>query len=649
MKLTDFTVTEYQSVLSSGKVETKQITCLVGKNEAGKSALLKALYRLNPIVPEDGKFSVTDDYPRLEVGDYEDEVAAGKRRPAIVIAATFELEKDDLTELSDQLGDKALKNRRVRLSKGYENKLLVSVDPDEKAILTFLKGKLPTEAKEATQAASTWAELHSALEPFKSDATVAPIHAILGGLGEQPLSLYVWTKWLKKHFPTFLYFDEYYQLTGCENVDELMKRKAENRLKPSDQPLLGLVETAGLKLDQLLNAQRTQEIKNKLEGAGNRLTRRILDHWSQNRHLEMRFDVRPAKPGDPEGMRSGQNIWGEVYDKRHLATTGLGTRSRGFVWFFSFVAWYTTVRNRGDKVILLLDEPGLTLHGRAQGDLLRYFAKELAPHHQLIYTTHSPFMIDPQHFDQVRIVQDKSVDIDGLPKEEQGTKVVAEVFDATDDSLFPLQGALGYDIHQTLFVGPNTLLVEGPSDMLYINAMSSLLEREGREGLDGRWTLAPVGGASKITAFVRLLSNQKGMNLAALIDIQDKDRPAVENLYRDKLLKKSHVLTYADFTSTTEADIEDMFEHDFYLDLVNAEYKGQLPSALKPKDLKSKAPRLLSRLQAHFEQTPLKKGTFGHYRPSRYFHENLDKLAASISDVTKERFEKAFKALNALL
>lgn len=70
---------EFQSVLDSGPVPIDDITCLVGKNEAGKTAVLKALYRLNPIREADGEFSVVDDYPRMDAVDYEADVAAGKR------------------------------------------------------------------------------------------------------------------------------------------------------------------------------------------------------------------------------------------------------------------------------------------------------------------------------------------------------------------------------------------------------------------------------------------------------------------------------------------------------------------------------------------------------------------------------------------
>ena len=268
----------------------------------------------------------------------------------------------------------------------------------------------------------------------------------------------------------------------------------------------------------------------------------MLTYWSQNRHLRMTFDIRPAQPRDPEGMTTGMNIWGRVRDTRHMVSTLLGTRSRGFVWFFSFLAWYSQLRKKGENLLLLLDEPGLSLHARAQGDLLRYFEEELQTHNQLIYTTHSPFMVDPSRFDRVRIVQDLSIetDSDELPEEQQGTKVTTEVLDATPDSLFPLQGALGYEIYQTLFIGPNSLVVEGASDLMYIQTMSALLQERGAEGLSGDWTITPVGGADKVPTFVALIGAQTNLNVAVFIDYQKKDRQVIENLYKRRLLNKKH-------------------------------------------------------------------------------------------------------------
>ena len=282
-------------------------------------------------------------------------------------------------------------------------------------------------------------------------------------ISEQDVSDVVYENILDDRIPKFLYFDEYYQMKGQDNVDALIQRINSGDLKEPDYPFLGLMDLAGLDLNQLVDPERTEALLANLEAAENQLTQKVLIYWSQNQHLRMKFDIRPAQRGDPEGMTTGMNIWGRVHDTKHQVSTALGTRSRGFVWFFSFLAWYSQLRKKGKKLILLLDEPGLSLHAKAQADLLRYFEEELKPHHQLIYTTHSPFMVDPRHFGRVRIVQDLSIepDSDDLPEEQQGTQIITEVLDATPDSLFPLQGALGYEITQTLFIGPNCLVVEG--------------------------------------------------------------------------------------------------------------------------------------------------------------------------------------------
>ena len=199
-------------------------------------------------------------------------------------------------------------------------------------------------------------------------------------------------------------------MKGQDNVEALRQRLAQSALEASDHPLLGLLELARLDLEQITDPRRTESLLSKLEAAENRLTQTVLTYWSQNLHLRMTFDIRAAQPEDPPGMTSGMNIWGRVRDTKHMVSTGLGTRSRGFVWFFSFLAWYSQLRQKGENILLLLDEPGLSLHARAQADLLRYFEEALKPHHQLIYTTHSPFMVDPTRFDRVRIVQDLSIE-----------------------------------------------------------------------------------------------------------------------------------------------------------------------------------------------------------------------------------------------
>lgn len=651
MKLRQVHLTEFRSILDSNAFEIGDITCLVGKNEAGKTSVLKAIHRLRPIeLPEDN-YDVTRDYPRAEVEDYRHAVASKTREPATVVRATFVIDEVELRPIEEEFGQGVLAKPSLLLTRGYGDSTTVSLFVNEQAVVKAVveKSQLPTDIADEFMKLATVTALATAIQA-KSDDHSKRLQTALDGIQKEGgIQAYLYRKYLERFVPKFVYFDEYYEMTGRENVEALITRKNEHKLRDSDRPLLGLIALARLTLEELSSPTKTQELKNRLEGAGNHLSRQILKYWSQNKHLQMRFDVRRALPQDPPGMTSGTNLWADVHDTKHMATTSAGDRSHGFVWFFSFLAWYSDLKRRNEPLILLLDEPGLALHGKAQGDLLRYLNEDLGKSHQVIYTTHSPFMVDPGRFDRVRIVQDKSLEEDEILREDQGTKVLTDVLEASEDSLFPLQGALGYEIHQTLFVGPNCLIVEGVSDLLYLQTMTELLEEQGRAGLSTKWTITPVGGAEKVPTFVALLGAQRGLKLATLIDIARSSRQLVENLYARKLLQKKHVQTYGNFTGTVEADVEDMFDVGFYLSLVNAEFKAQLSRPIQERDLSSKAPRLHVRLEEYFTTNPLNGVVFNHYRPARYLAENLPALKTSIPAATLDRFEQAFKTLNALL
>ena len=653
MKLIRFTVREFQSIWDSGPINVNEkVTCLVGKNEAGKTALLTALYRTNPIVTTDAAFDETYDYPKREVEDYRFDVESGNREKANVVECEYQLDTEEIEAVAAVFGNGALVDDSVKLSTYYgKNNSNFSINVDDQAALKHLTSNpdFSTDLLSELESVTNWNEISDVLQNTETTDAVNAVSQLVENIKEKGLPFYIFNNLIWPKAPKFLYFDEYYQMVGHANLNQLIQREENNQLEGSDYPLLGLINLARLNHRELVETNNTTELKNKLDGAGNHLTRKIIKYWSQNKHIQMRFDVRDAKPGDPENMQQGINVWGEIYDTVHMAHTSLGSRSRGFVWFFSFLAWYEDVKRKNQNVILLLDEPGLSLHGKAQGDLLKYFDQELSSH-QLIYTTHSPFMIDPNRFERVRIVQDLGIDKnEQLPKEQDGTKVVTNILDATGDSIFPLQGALGYEIQQTLFIGPNSLVVEGPSDLLFLKTISSALEREGKVGLSDKWVITPVGGIGKVPTFVSLLAPQSGMNVATLLDFQTKDKQIIEDLYKKKILKTKQVMTYAEFLTINEADIEDLFERDFYLDLVNAEFRSQLNSPLNISDINLNDPRILRSIEAFLADNPLKSGQFNHYRPARYFSEHISKLWSNVSDDTKDRFEAINKRLNGLL
>ena len=225
--------------------------------------------------------------------------------------------------------------------------------------------------------------------------------------------------------------------------------------------------------------------------------------------------------------------------------------------------------------------------------------------------------------------------------------VTTDVLEAENDSLFPLQGALGYEIYQNLFVGPNCLIVEGVSDLLYIQAVSGILQDLNEPGLDPRWTITPVGGATNVPTFVALIGAQTNLNVALLLDSLRQNQQKIDNLITRKLIKSKQIYTYDAFIPNTQhADVEDMFGAKFYLTLVNKEYNA----SIKLQDLHPSLPRIVERIETYLENNQLpSNATFNHYRPARYFNTSIDSLKNTITPKALNHWRSAFDTLYKLL
>ena len=197
---------------------------------------------------------------------------------------------------------------------------------------------------------------------------------------------------LEDRLPRFLYFPTYGTLPGKVSAAQIVDRaRNENEQSESDRLFLALIALAGTDVQTLMRAETYESLKATLEGVSNQLSNEIFEYWSQNRDLRVEFDYRAGLPQDPAPFNEGYVFNLRVENLRHRVTVGFDERSAGFVWFLSFLVWFSQMEETyGDKLLILLDEPGLSLHGRAQGDLLRYIKEKLLPKYQVIYTTHSP-------------------------------------------------------------------------------------------------------------------------------------------------------------------------------------------------------------------------------------------------------------------
>jgi predicted ATP-dependent endonuclease of OLD family len=337
----------------------------------------------------------------------------------------------------------------------------------------------------------------------------------------------------------------------------------------------------------------------------------------------------------------------------HGVTVPFSERSAGFIWFFSFLVKFAQIKKSHGNVILLLDEPGLTLHGTAQKDLLRYFAEQIAPNHQLIWTTHSPFMVPADDLASVRTVEDV-VQLDKRGRKASiGTKIRSDVLTTDPQTNFPIFGAMGFEVTQTLVIGTNTLLVEGPSDILYLQSASAALKALGRTHLSPNWAICPSGGIDKVLPFVRLFYGNK-LNVAVLTDYDRGQKRKLEDLHRAALLEHDRIILATEIAGKEEADIEDFFDAAFFVDLVNRTYglKDQHQLTVeKLEEADTGTTRLVKKAEAYFRLLPEEIPEYSHFDPSLYLlqHPELWKMKGKPTQNTLARFETAFEKISKFL
>jgi predicted ATP-dependent endonuclease of OLD family len=233
----------------------------------------------------------------------------------------------------------------------------------------------------------------------------------------------------------------------------------------------------------------------KLNSASLDITRRFSEWFHQRRH-KIRYQA------DGNYFR----IWISD-DRRPDVDIELESRSKGFQWFFSFYLVFLVESDEGHKdAILLLDEPGLHLHPTAQQELIAFF-EELAGRNMVIYSTHSPFLIDGEHIHRVRPVTE----------DETGhSRITTDTWPRDRETIFPLQAAAGYAMVRGLFQHRKNVLVEGMTDYLYLHTLSLLCRATGRVALPDDIYVTPCGGTKQVGHLASLFLGQEVRPLVLL-------------------------------------------------------------------------------------------------------------------------------------
>lgn len=627
MLLKKVSIHKYKSFLTEQSYEVgPQITRIVGKNESGKTALLEALAKSNYF--EDNtefRFNKDLDYPRSELIKVRNE-----NPPALT--CEYELSDEDISCVETAFAKGIIPRKNFCVTSFYDNTSKASgVEIDFTVFKDWLISffGVGDQGKQLIRAADSFSSLESVVSENAELPAMEQIQAQLGeiktGAGdfENRLEGYIYNTYLSPEIPKLWYFSDYFSLPCRINLNDFSTGQPTNNLSREEVKIANaLFELSGLRVSDIQNESNFEAFKAQLEATSNSITDDMFEYWTTNQNLEIRFEIEHA----PNGVRY-LNI--RIYNSKHRVTLPLKNRSKGFLWFFSFLVWFSKIQgDKKSKYILLLDEPGLSLHASAQNDLLRFIDEKLAPEYQVIYTTHSPFMIDSLKLNEVRTVYDT-----------QNPKIGSVVSDAVEekdsDTLFPLQAALGYTIAQNLYVSPKNLLVEGISDLVYLNHFSTILKDMGKEGLSEDITIVPVGGADKIATFISLMRGNELSTVCLLDTFTDQAAQArLKRMVEQKIIADKKILYYHSIMGQAYADIEDLFDKEEYLVLFN----GAFGKSVQISELDTNKPIMsqLKRLNGN--------KAFNHYSPANYMAKNIGSLV--FSDETMGRFEKLFAMVN---
>jgi predicted ATP-dependent endonuclease of OLD family len=608
----EFRVTNFRNIDDSGWIPLERVTALVGRNESGKTALLKALHKFNPGSNE--PFSPQRDFPRdrftrdftgggdwpacsvrFEAGPmfWEDLDAPGVRAfPKTLVVTRFYddslliefdlippepiIPREPLDQVFEQLRTAAadlkapgpdqeatyqtLRTDLLGWCDKCDDRLQPFSNLKEDAAKTLLETiRIESSSKVRSETNAALAPLQKSLKQIIQDARTPPIR-------EQMEEV------VKSSLPVFIYFDNYGVLDSAvflprfiedlgrdphksqirtinamfkhvrldaKNILELGKSQSEDVRRQGQQPTS----------EQIAKDQERKELRSiKLNSASNDITARFGSWWQQRRHM-IRYEA------DGDFFR----VWVSD-DRRPNVDIELEGRSKGFQWFFSFYLVFLVESEEGHKdAILLLDEPGLHLHPTAQQELIAFF-EVLAEKNSLVYSTHSPWLIDGEHLERVRPVTE----------DETGhSHVSVGEWPRDRETIFPLQGAAGYAMVRGLFQHRKNVLIEGLSDYLYLHSLSMLCLGVGKTGLPDDIYLTPCGG-TKLVGHIASLFLGQSVRPLVILDGDDAGR-----VRRDALLKELYsgyenaVLMLDELFQTPAFETEDILGEDALLPVLS--------------------------------------------------------------------------------
>ena len=606
MQLKTFRVQKFRNIEDSGEVDlTDALSCVVGKNQSGKSALLRGLHKFNPHLP--APYDMRREWPRGQ--------RTKRNKKQVVCQVRFTLSPEELKKLGGIAG-RELSGADVVVTKDYDGNFGIQLPEDSGLFPDTLPpdpidgicqnlpepthpvgmnfraaaNKCMLEAKqyakerrfeELTQlrdqhvvvlqeeftsvsVARQQANEKQFIEDYKTKLTEVKDKLVTERTKHQKAVDYIISR-----LPTFIYMDDYKRFQGCANLEQLKERRnnKELALSEEDETFLMILKLGGLDLDKLIEQGKSEnqnvihDRQVDLQDAATTLTNGVAGRWGQNEYqVQFRAD--------------GPLFFTEIEEtSKNIGMIPLEEQSKGFQWFFSFdLHFMHDSEGSFEGCVLLLDEPGLHLHPGGQRDLLERL-DAYAKKNTLIYTTHLPFLVDLREPKRIKII--KQTELGAIVSDDLGA--------SQSDERLTLQAGLGMRANQSLLVSKRNLLVEGVHDYWIIRELSNIFEREDRACLPEDILITVAGGASEIVPTATFMIGHE-LNIVALFNSDSAGKEAEGKLRETWITRyrgaRAVTLRVGDALGMPDegATIEDLFLEAYYMEKVRESHALELRS-----------------------------------------------------------------------
>jgi len=596
LRLRKFRVQAFRCIHDSGDVVVGDLAAFVGRNESGKTTILQALTML-------------DKDEAISELDLCDEMTEQLKSEISIVEGDFELNQDETEIIKEKFPDLQLKKLRIfRTNKNPEiqydfGDIKIDKKEDEnleywqnatkqlsnfvesipnyigkKLDTNFFTGKTPRDKKIIQ---SELAEFNNTLQDIATEEqqvisewkeTYTDIIKNVERISIDNTESEALENFIRDNLhPRFVYFSDYKKILGNINLTEYLK-ESENVASSGIEYIEGFdrAETVrNLLYLAELEIEKLEELKNSpsklikfLNTASKNLTERLNPSWKGEAiNVELRLN-----PGNILSV-----VLSDVHKDGTITNTGLlNRRAEGFKWTFSFIVNFAAETQRAElkEAILLLDEPARNLHPTQQtgiSDLL----KNLAGSNQVLYATHSPFMIFDYTPGNLLVVE--------LDRKKHLSKIFYDYWKADDATLTPILYGLSKGLVDSITdreVGNNSrplIIVETMSDTMYLNAFDKFLQ-------DPNISMNPLNVVPAYTKNsvlpLSIFYHNHGYNTFVLLDNDYESNQIAEQLKNNKFSEPQIIFFESD--GNLLQSIEDYMEVDDYLYAVNQTYEIKL-------------------------------------------------------------------------